>query len=111
MLPVIRPVHLWQHHSLAVNYLFLTNSGSGAQVEFVEEPFNALTERNDYEVRLHSVQVGDGSCDSPPCIHRSRGRSAISSQMKRSLASFPMKSSRYEMPSGIGIRKRASYET
>lgn len=43
------------HNSLAVNYLFLTDSGSGTQVEFAEEPFNALAERNDYEVRLHSV--------------------------------------------------------
>ena len=44
---------MWQHCSLAVNYLFLTDSGSGAQAEFVEEPFNALAEQNDYEVGFH----------------------------------------------------------
>lgn len=54
-LSVIRPLYMWLRYSLAVNYLFLTDSGSGAQVEFAEEPFNALAERNDYEVRLHSV--------------------------------------------------------
>ncbi|KAH0834307.1 hypothetical protein J3R83DRAFT_11682 [Lanmaoa asiatica] len=37
-------------YSLAINYLFLTDSGSGTQAELVEEPFNALAERNDYEI-------------------------------------------------------------
>ncbi|KAF9219410.1 hypothetical protein BS17DRAFT_717670 [Gyrodon lividus] len=37
-------------YSLAVNYLFLTDSGLGAQVELAEESFNALTEQNDYEI-------------------------------------------------------------
>ncbi|KIJ12464.1 hypothetical protein PAXINDRAFT_41683, partial [Paxillus involutus ATCC 200175] len=37
-------------YSLAVDYLFLADSGLGAQVELAEEPFNALAEQNDYEI-------------------------------------------------------------
>jgi len=37
-------------YSLAVNYLFLADSGHGAQVDLAEESFNALTEQNDYEI-------------------------------------------------------------
>ncbi|KAF8121154.1 hypothetical protein EV363DRAFT_1569716 [Boletus edulis] len=37
-------------YSAAVNYLFLTDSGSRTQVELIEEPFNALADRNDYEI-------------------------------------------------------------
>lgn len=36
---------------LAVNYMFLTNDGSGETRELVVEPFDAVTEQNDYEVR------------------------------------------------------------
>ena len=36
---------------LAVNYQFLVNDGDGERHELVVEPFNAVTEQNDYEVR------------------------------------------------------------
>lgn len=39
------------YFSLAVNYLFLADCGCEGQVELRTEPFNALTEQNDYEVR------------------------------------------------------------
>ncbi|KAL4077817.1 hypothetical protein J3A83DRAFT_4087667, partial [Scleroderma citrinum] len=37
-------------YTLAINYLFLANSGCEGQAELTTEPFNALTEQNDYEI-------------------------------------------------------------
>ena len=37
--------------SLAVDYLFLATDGPDASSELVIEPFNAVNEQNDYEVR------------------------------------------------------------
>lgn len=37
-------------YTLAVNYLFLADCGCEGQVELRTEPFNALTEQNDYEI-------------------------------------------------------------
>ena len=36
---------------MAVKYLFLTNEGQSSTPKLVIEPFNALLEQNDYEVR------------------------------------------------------------
>jgi len=36
--------------SLAVNYQFLSNDGDGPPRDLVVEPFNAVTEQNDYEI-------------------------------------------------------------
>ncbi|KAJ7630766.1 hypothetical protein FB45DRAFT_746888 [Roridomyces roridus] len=38
------------NYTLAVKYLFLTNSGFDTHPELVVEPFNANTEQNDYEI-------------------------------------------------------------
>lgn len=37
--------------SLAVKYFFMTNDGTNADAELVINPFNAVEEQNDYEVR------------------------------------------------------------
>lgn len=37
--------------SIAINYLFLSDSGQQSHVELEMEPFDARTEQNDYEVR------------------------------------------------------------
>jgi len=38
------------NYSLAVKYLFLTNSGFDTHPKLTVEPFNANTEQNDYEI-------------------------------------------------------------
>ena len=43
----------WTSYRLAVNYVFLTDEGlEENRPELVVEPFNAISEQNDYEVRL-----------------------------------------------------------
>ena len=37
---------------LAVKYCFLTNDGADVRTDLVVEPFNAVNEQNDYEVRV-----------------------------------------------------------
>ena len=45
--------------SLAVNYLFLSDSGQGEHPTLEIEPFNAAMEQNDYEVRFSTSGLTD----------------------------------------------------
>jgi hypothetical protein len=80
-------------HSLAVNYLFMTDHGSNEHPELVVEDFDANTELNDYEVsharssntlpirppcRAFTLRFGVFSNHFPVTLfHRSPGRYAI----------------------------------
>jgi hypothetical protein len=66
-------------HSLAVNYLFMTDHGSNEHPELVVHDFDANTELNDYEVSHASSPFDLVFSNRFPVtlFHRSPGRYAI----------------------------------
>lgn len=67
-------------HSLAVNYLFMTDHGSNEHPELVVHDFDANTELNDYEVshtRSHPNRPLASNRFPVTNFHRSPGRYAI----------------------------------
>lgn len=92
---------------LAVDYMFLANDGADVRTDLFVEPFNAVNEQNDYEVRDCSQRCQNRRNF---FFSRSPGPCAIWSQTNELPCFLPKNLASFEMLSMIGLRRPLSSE-